>query len=319
MSQPNSSPSVNSKFNKLKKIVPKSKKNMMIGVGIILLILIIFLIYWFVFRNKDDKKIGFKSENVIPYIHDAKIQKTVKDSKIPDSSQGNEYNLNFWLYINDYTYKYHDKKSIMFKGDKNKIELANPGIYLLPKENTLLVQVGLQTETNINPNDSNMNVPQTNNQNPQNNRNGQNIVQPNNEPYIENFENHNENSEPNSQRYSAYADDQSVELANLSNPFETPHVGNFDQCSVKNIPLQRWVNVNVALNNNLLDISINGKLDKSCVLKGFPQVNKGDLYISQNGGFNGFLSNVVFTNKVITMEEIEEIFVKGPTVQPKFF
>ena len=292
-----------SKLSKVKNFV-KDKKKMLIGIGIIFILLVIFLLYWFVFRNTG-KKNGVKTKNVIPYIHDAKIQKTVKDSKIPDSTQGNEYNISFWIYINDYEYKYNDKKTILFKGDRNDLDSANPAVYLMPKENSLMVSIGLQTETSTNPNDSQMNIPNSietfvDNNMIYNNGNGLNEVN--------NFSQQNINLNSN------IIDDET-----LDNPFENVSYSNSDQCIVRNIPLQRWVSVNLALHNNLLDISINGKLEKSCVLKGFPKINKGDLHIGHQGGFNGYISNVIFTNKVITSEDIEKLYIKGPTLQPGFF
>ncbi len=45
-----------------------------------------------------------------------------------------------------------------------------------------------------------------------------------------------------------------------------------DHCDIEYFPLQRWVSVNIAITNNVLDISIDGKLKKSCVLSGSPSV-----------------------------------------------
>ena len=64
-----------------------------------------------------------------------------------------------------------------------------------------------------------------------------------------------------------------------------------DKCEFKNFPLQKWVNVNVSMRNNVLDIFIDGTLVKSCILKGSPTINSGDLHIFKRGpngyGFNG--------------------------------
>ena len=36
---------------------------------------------------------------------------------IPESSQGNEYNINMWVYVNDYVYRKDEDKCILYKGD----------------------------------------------------------------------------------------------------------------------------------------------------------------------------------------------------------
>ena len=44
-------------------------------------------------------------------------------------------------------------------------------------------------------------------------------------------------------------------------------------CTVDNIPLQRWVNIIVSLNGRTMDVYINGKLTRTCVLPGVAKVN----------------------------------------------
>jgi len=286
-----------------------TKKNIIIA-GVVVIILTMFLIYWFVIRDTGSKKVGVKTKSVIPYLHDAKMPKKIKNGLIPTSAQGNEYNLNFWMYINDYTYKYNDKKCVMFKGDETDINMSNPGIWLLPKMNTLSFQIGLQTEledsTMGNANNSNSNMGMTE---------GGNI--------LEGFQNVNSNfGQANPQLNNNIYNNVSNDPVDNFNPIEDEYSvdldeasGNFDTCDIKNIPLQRWLNINMSIYNNLIDISINGKLEKSCILKGFPIINKGNLHIGNEGGFNGFLSNVNFTNKALSMDEINNIYLNGPTLQ----
>ena len=50
-------------------------------------------------------------------------------------------------------------------------------------------------------------------------------------------------------------------------------------CDIEHFPLQRWVCVNISLTNNILDISFNGDLVKSCMLPGAPVINNSDLLV----------------------------------------
>ena len=91
-----------------------------------------------------------------------------------------------------------------------------------------------------------------------------------------------------------------------------------DQCEFKNFPLQKWVNLNVSMRNNVLDIFIDGTLVKSCILKGSPTINDGDLHVFNKGpsgdGFNGYISRLEYTNKALNSDAIMDRYKKGPVV-----
>ena len=57
-------------------------------------------------------------------------------------------------------------------------------------------------------------------------------------------------------------------------------------CGVHNIPIQKWVNVIISVYNRSLDIYIDGKLVRTCMLPGVPKVdNSSDVLITPGGGF----------------------------------
>lgn len=96
-----------------------------------------------------------------------------------------------------------------------------------------------------------------------------------------------------------------------------------DHCDVEHFPLQRWVNVNISLRNNVIDIFMDGSLHKSCILKGAPTISKKPLYIckgydlgsNQSGGFNGYLSKVRYSNKALSSETIMGFYNEGPVTE----
>jgi hypothetical protein len=63
-------------------------------------------------------------------------------------------------------------------------------------------------------------------------------------------------------------------------------------CTVENVPLQTWFSVSVTVFQRNLDIYINGKLVKSCVLPGVPRPAAGDIITGDAGGFSGQICNV---------------------------
>lgn len=62
-------------------------------------------------------------------------------------------------------------------------------------------------------------------------------------------------------------------------------------CSLANVPVQRWVNLLISVYGRTLDTYIDGKLAKTCILPGVPNINStAPLYVTPNGGFSGWTS-----------------------------
>ena len=206
---------------------------------IIVVLALVGLSYYF---NSYSVK-GKLTRDFLPLIHDAKVAKRVNQGAIPASSQGNEYNINFWIYINDYVYRFNEDKIVLNRN-------SNPNIVLAAGTNTLKVITYVQSKLS-----------------------DDNIVD----------EEDNEDSREN-------------------------------VCEIKDIPLQRWVNVNVSLNNKVVDVFMDCKLSKTCIINGYPQPNTGSMDICPSGGFNGFLSSVRFSNSALSLSEINSYYKKGPSL-----
>ena len=83
-------------------------------------------------------------------------------------------------------------------------------------------------------------------------------------------------------------------------------------CDIKNIPLQKWVCIAYILNNRTVDIYINGKLERSCVLRGVPKLNNAPIYLCENGGFFGKISNVKYFRYALQPDKVHSIYSSGP-------
>jgi hypothetical protein len=84
------------------------------------------------------------------------------------------------------------------------------------------------------------------------------------------------------------------------------------KCSVANIPIQRWVNLTVSLYGRTLDIYINGKLVRTCVLPGVAKVsNNAPIYITPLGGFDGYTANVNYYTDPLNPQEAYNIYRRG--------
>jgi hypothetical protein len=82
---------------------------------------------------------------------------------------------------------------------------------------------------------------------------------------------------------------------NSSNELSSNDVktGNYvvHNCSIQNVPIQSWVNLLISTYGNILDVYLDGKLVRTCVLPGVAQVNNNsNVYLTPKGGFSGYTS-----------------------------
>lgn len=84
------------------------------------------------------------------------------------------------------------------------------------------------------------------------------------------------------------------------------------QCNVKNFPLQKWVNLIISLYGRTLDVYIDGKLVRTCVLPGVAKVStKSDIVVTPNGGFSGWTSNFMYFDNSTNPQEAYNIYKGG--------
>jgi hypothetical protein len=83
-------------------------------------------------------------------------------------------------------------------------------------------------------------------------------------------------------------------------------------CRVSNIPIQQWVNFTMSVYGRTLDIYINGKLVRTCVLPGTAAVETtNNLYVTPLGGFDGSTSKLAFYPYALNPEQAWNIYDKG--------
>jgi hypothetical protein len=97
-------------------------------------------------------------------------------------------------------------------------------------------------------------------------------------------------------------------IMNTVNAYDTNNM-----VDISNIPIRKWFNVVIRLQNNLLDIYVNGTISARKVLENVPKQNYNNVYVCQNGGFAGKLSDLRYFSSALNVFEINEIVAKGPT------
>jgi hypothetical protein len=88
-----------------------------------------------------------------------------------------------------------------------------------------------------------------------------------------------------------------------------------EEIVIPDIPLNKWLNVIIKCKNTTLDVYINGTITRSIELHGVPKQNYGDVFVSQNGGFDGYISNLWYYNYCLSTTEIQSLVEKGPNTK----
>lgn len=97
----------------------------------------------------------------------------------------------------------------------------------------------------------------------------------------------------------------------ISVTFST-YEGDTQKCHLYNVPIQKWVNLIVVLNNRSCDLYLDGKLVRTCVLDGVPKLNSNArLFLTPGGGFSGATSNFRYFTYPLNPREAYEIYREG--------
>lgn len=82
-------------------------------------------------------------------------------------------------------------------------------------------------------------------------------------------------------------------------------------CTVENVPLQKWFAVSMTVFDRNLEVYINGRLVKSCVLPAVPRPVPGNLLVSPDGGFSGQMCTLHTYAGALTPEDTKAFFMQG--------
>jgi hypothetical protein len=235
---------------------------------------------------------------VLPGLNDArKLQRIQQDPKIPgsipilrshDQFNGLEFTWSVWINIDGVEGSQENKyKHVFNKGNyetnPDGIVFPNnaPGLYISPVNYPVSQELSLLVRMNIFTNQSTtMGLP---------------VTQDNNECI-----------------YTAEAQG----LPASSCPATQPLI--YDDIEVPGIPINKWINVIIRCNtSNILDVYINGRLVKRHKLRGVVRQNYDDVFVSLNGGFPGFISNLRYFNYAVGTAEIDNIVSNGPNLKAK--
>lgn len=91
------------------------------------------------------------------------------------------------------------------------------------------------------------------------------------------------------------------------------------ECNIHNFPLQKWVHVGYVLDNRTVDVYVNCKLERSCLLANIPKLHGGELHVpkhnnkpNSNSNIYGKIASVRYFSEALRPVDIVQICNEGP-------
>ena len=88
-----------------------------------------------------------------------------------------------------------------------------------------------------------------------------------------------------------------------------------EEVEIDNIPLNKWINVTIRVEQRNMDVFINGNVAKRHRFNSVPKQNYGAVHVNKWKGFSGYMSNLRYYNKALNGTEINSIVKKGPNLK----
>jgi hypothetical protein len=208
-----------------------------------------------------------------------------------------KYSMSMWIYVDDWNYRYSQKKVVFQRETPGSS--YNPRVYLDEYQNDLHIELNLfNNEDNYASNYGNKIKEAVS---------GSGTL-----TYDDVSCNDGKNVECKDGMLYCSTDDSQITID--GNTITGCESSSMEKILIKNINLQKWVNITMVFNDNSVDVYINGKLVKTQVFQGVidtSSFNSGNVEITPDGGFAGYLSRFYYYNRVITPQEAWNIYKSG--------
>ena len=215
----------------------------------------------------------------------ARIEQTISGDDLKESD--GRFGISCWIYVDDWNYKYGQKKTILRKEVSTTNNSSIPEIYLDPYQNNLEINLDVYgSDSEINDYEALMGA------------------------------NYNASSTYDCIDQEVHMDDEKVTTTDgAGNTISIPCVNSTTQnIKIENINIQKWVNIIMTVNNRTVDTYINGKLVKTVAFNNVIDTaafNSGGIIICPNGGFGGYISKTQYYPYFITPVKAWSIYREG--------
>lgn len=208
---------------------------------------------------------------------------TLLQRKTPPIYTGGDFTFSFWMYVDNWNYRANKHKFLFSIGPENYVKGSKASLVgvLTPQLNSMMVRARTVATT----------APPA------------------------------PGSAPDDTYGPDITDMDTLKVMMDGNAFGASESGIGAPCDIKEVPLQRWVNITIVSSGRVLDIYMNGKLSRSCVLKNVLEVPRGPmtLNLGEHGGFGGHYSTAQMWNQQLTPDVIYTIYQVGPTQDSRNF
>ena len=252
---------------------------------------------------------AFSKTSKLTEMSNGKVLQTITANSVKNSKNSSNFTYSMWIYVDDWNYKFGTKKTILNRA-------GCPSVVLGDKPNTLTVSTkyyssaaSLTAPTPYAPNTSNCATNSANAKACQACNSGFTCACANCDPVL----------------YAATNNPTTGAALTLTPPCSntgtttttsggaTTGPGNtISLCTIDNIPIQKWVNVIISLYGRTLDTYLNGKLVRTCVIPGVPNVdNNADISVTPDGGFSGWTTTFKYWSEASNPQDAYNIYKDG--------
>lgn len=181
-----------------------------------------------------------KDSNKLSELTSGETSQTITASDLPDGESSSNFTYSIWFYIDDWNYRYGDKK-ILFARIGGGVFC--PKVFFTPSINNLAVELTIHPSTTT---------------------------------------------------------------STTTSPSRT------FTCGIPNVPIQKWTNFLMTSYGRTMDLYLDGKLVKTCVLPGVPRIeSSASVYITPNGGFSGWTSSFKYWGESTNPQKAWNIYTEG--------
>jgi len=252
----------------------------------------LYFLYQYLFGPKSGQSYPLITKTQPAMLVDTSKAPYFASDKLPIMYEGGEFTASTWIYINDWSYRRGKNKSVLTiggnDGDVLRIYLGGNKPNLYVRFNTY--EAGSAVNGTPSPNQGAMGATLGNNP----------------------------NSPPTSTTPpSTPVDSEDLRAATRASTFSSTVTSSLLEssniCDLPEVPLQRWVNITVAANGKTVDVYLDGKLSRSCVLpRPFKVPNTYGATLLGFGGFGGELSTTTMYDAALNPEQVYKNYMAGP-------
>ena len=257
---------------------------------IVILVFVFLVLLYFIINM-------FTRATKLTEMADGKILQTITADKLKNANNSNNFTYSMWIYVDDWNYNFGKPKTILDRAN-------GPTVMLGDKPNTLTVNIRYY-DTSKEATDDDDDVPGAADPTTLS-ASQQAACDACTSGYTCACAACN-GGVPLADSSSAAA--AAASLANIASAGKNSSISN---CTVTNIPIQKWVNIIASLYGSTLDIYIDGKLVRTCILPGVPFINNNEaIKVTPDGGFSGWTTSFKYLPTASNPQEAYNFYKDG--------